>query len=163
LDVSLGLINTFLKRLINKGYFKITTLHKNRVKYLLTPEGLARKSRLTVEYLQYSIHLYKDIKNLLLSKYAQLVQEEVHTILFYGEGEVSELAYLYIKLTPIQLAGMIDPEKQGEKFFEYSINGPDKIQQLKWDKILLTRLDDPEKDMNILMQYGVDPGNIATL
>jgi DNA-binding MarR family transcriptional regulator len=163
LDVSLGLINTFLKRLINKGYFKIKTMSRNRVKYLLTPEGLARKSRLTVEYLQYSIHLYKDIKNLLLSKYNQLVQEEVRTILFYGEGEVSELAYLYLKLTPIQLAGIIDQENHGRSFFEYQINGPDKIQQIKWDKILLTRLDNPEKDIHTLMQCGVDPGKIATL
>jgi DNA-binding MarR family transcriptional regulator len=163
LDVSLGLVNTFLKRLINKGYFKIKTMPRNRVKYFLTPEGLTRKSRLTVEYLQYSLHFYKDIKKLLLSTYNQMLKEDVKNLLFYGEGEVSELAYLYLKLTPIQLAGIIDPENQGKIFFEHKINGPEKIQQLNWDKILLTRLDNPEKDINLLVQLGVDPGKIATI
>ena len=55
LNISLGLVNTFLKRLVNKGYFKVKTMPRNRVKYFLTPEGLARKSRLTVEYLRYSV------------------------------------------------------------------------------------------------------------
>jgi DNA-binding MarR family transcriptional regulator len=163
LDVSLGLVNTFLKRLINKGYFKIKTMPRNRVKYFLTPEGLTRKSRLTVEYLQYSLHFYKDIKKLLLSTYNQMLKEDVKNLLFYREGEVSELAYLYLKLTPIQLTGIIDPENQGKVFFEYKINGPEKIQQLNWDKILLTRLDNPEKDINLLVQLGVDPGKIATI
>ena len=44
LNISLGLVNTFLKRLVNKGYFKVKTMPRNRVKYFLTPEGLARKS-----------------------------------------------------------------------------------------------------------------------
>ncbi|RPI76205.1 MAG: winged helix-turn-helix transcriptional regulator [Desulfobacteraceae bacterium] len=163
LDVSLGLVNSFLNRLIGKGYFKIKTMPRNRVKYFLTPEGLARKGRLTVEYLQYSLHFYKDIKKLLLSTYSQMVKENVKTILFFGEGEVSELAYLYLKLTPIQLAGIVDHEKQGKDFFEFQINTPDKIQHLKWDRILLTRLDHPEKDINVLIQLGVDSGKITTI
>jgi len=42
LNLSLGLVNTFIKRLVSKGYFKVKTMPKNRVKYFLTPEGLAR-------------------------------------------------------------------------------------------------------------------------
>jgi DNA-binding MarR family transcriptional regulator len=57
LNLSLGLVNTFIKRLVSKGYFKVKTMPRNRVKYFLTPKGLARKSRLTVEYLQYSVNL----------------------------------------------------------------------------------------------------------
>ena len=47
LNVSLGLVNSFIKRLAHKGYFKITTIPKNRVKYILTPKGAAEKARLT--------------------------------------------------------------------------------------------------------------------
>ena len=65
LNISVGLVNTFLKRLVAKGYFKVTTMPRNRLKYFLTPEGLARKSKLTAEYLRYSVNFYKDIKNLL--------------------------------------------------------------------------------------------------
>jgi len=43
LDISLGLVNSFVKRLANKGYFKITMIPKNRVKYILTQKGLWKK------------------------------------------------------------------------------------------------------------------------
>jgi DNA-binding MarR family transcriptional regulator len=95
LNISLGLVNTFLKRLVNKGYFKVKTMPRNRVKYFLTPEGLTRKSKLTAEYLRYSVNFYRDIKNLLLNKYREMENDDVKSILFFGVGEVAELAYLY--------------------------------------------------------------------
>ena len=66
LGLSLGLVNTFLKRLVNKGYFKVKTMPRKRIKYFLTAEGLARMSKLTVEYLQYSVNFYREVKNLLV-------------------------------------------------------------------------------------------------
>ena len=47
LNISLGLVNSFLKRLAQKGYFKITTIPKNRLKYILTTKGAVEKARLT--------------------------------------------------------------------------------------------------------------------
>jgi len=37
LNISLGLVNAFMKRLAKKGYFKITNIPRNRVRYILTP------------------------------------------------------------------------------------------------------------------------------
>src|SRR4030066_1064587 len=54
LDVALGLVNAYIKRLTKKGYIKITTIPKNRAKYILTPKGFTEKVRLTYEYMQYS-------------------------------------------------------------------------------------------------------------
>jgi DNA-binding MarR family transcriptional regulator len=45
LNVSLGLVNAFIKRLLNKGYFKIKTIPKNRIRYILTPEGMCEKNQ----------------------------------------------------------------------------------------------------------------------
>ena len=47
LGVALGLTNLYLKRLARKGYIKITTIPRNRIRYLLTPQGVTEKSRLT--------------------------------------------------------------------------------------------------------------------
>ncbi|NLI30190.1 MAG: winged helix-turn-helix transcriptional regulator, partial [Nitrospiraceae bacterium] len=41
LDIALGLVNTYLKRLCKKGHLKVTTLPRNRIKYLITPQGFA--------------------------------------------------------------------------------------------------------------------------
>jgi len=62
LGVALGLTNLYLKRLIKKGYIKVTTIPRNRIKYLLTPHGIAEKSRLTYEYIQYTLYYYREVR-----------------------------------------------------------------------------------------------------
>ncbi|MCF8063568.1 MAG: winged helix-turn-helix transcriptional regulator [Deltaproteobacteria bacterium] len=163
LNISLGLVNTFLKRLANKGYFKVKTMPRNRVKYFLTPEGLARKSRLTVEYLRFSMNFYKDVKNLLLKKFKEMERNQVRSVLFYGAGEVAELAYLYLQLTDIQLAGIVDEERVGQTFFGLPVTELERVEQSDWDMILLTRLDRTEQDMRALLEKWVTVDRIATI
>ena len=163
LNLSLGLINTFIKRLVKKGYFKVRTMPKNRVKYVLTPKGLAKKSRLTVEYLRYSVSFYKEIKGLLLNKFKEIEGNNLNTILFFGAGEIAELAYLYLQLTGIQLAGIVDEKQNGDIFFEHRVDGIDRLCQHNWDIILLTRLETIDEDIRFLIENGVNPDRIATL
>jgi DNA-binding MarR family transcriptional regulator len=163
LDLSLGLVNAFLKRLVNKGYFKVKTMPRNRVKYFLTPEGLARKSKLTVEYLRYSVDFYKDIKNLLLSKYEEMQRRQVGRVLFFGAGEVAELAYLYLQLTRIELAGIVDDQENGKDFFGLNVEGFDRLARGDWDVVLMTRLNDIQKDIDRLIEKKVPPERISTL
>ena len=62
LNISLGLINSFVRRLAKKGYFKITHLPRNRVHYILTPKGMAEKTRLSYSYVQLSYRFYRDVR-----------------------------------------------------------------------------------------------------
>jgi len=163
LNLSLGLINTFIKRLVKKGYFKVRTMSKNRVKYFLTPRGVAKKSRLTVEYLRYSVNFYKEIKGLLLNKFKEIEGNNSNTILFFGAGEIAELAYLYLRLTGIQLAGVVDERQNGDIFFEHRVDGLNRLCQHNWDMILLTRLETIDEDIKLLIENGVNPDRIATL
>jgi DNA-binding MarR family transcriptional regulator len=163
LNISLGLVNTFVKRLVNKGYFKVTTMPRNRVKYFLTPEGLARKAKLTAEYLRYSIHFYRDIKDLLLDKFAEMEKNQVQSVLFFGAGEVADLAYLYLQMTPIRLAGIVDESSKGRKFFGLEVAGLEGTRQADWDMILVTRPDNVENAIDALTEAGVDRNRIATI
>jgi DNA-binding MarR family transcriptional regulator len=163
LNISLGLVNTFLKRLVNKGYFKVKTMPRNRLKYFLTPEGLARKSKLTAQFLQYSVNFYTDIKELLLNKYEEMEAKEIRSVLFYGAGEVAELAYLYLQLTHLKLAGIIDEDRKGKNFFGVPIRGFDSIKNLEWDMVLLTQLDDTEKAVEKLAKAGIARDRIASI
>ncbi|MEW6664735.1 MAG: winged helix-turn-helix transcriptional regulator [Thermodesulfobacteriota bacterium] len=163
LDISLGLVNTFLKRLVKKGYFKVKTMPRNRVKYFLTPEGLARKSRLTAEYLRYSLNFYRDIKLLLVNKYSEMEKSNVKAVLFCGAGEVADLAYLYLQLSSVRLAGIVDEKQQGKNFFGFRISGYERLEQQDWDVILLTRLEDTEKTVSLLLDKGVNQDRITTI
>jgi DNA-binding MarR family transcriptional regulator len=163
LNLSLGLVNTFIKRLVSKGYFKVKTMPRNRVKYFLTPKGLARKSRLTVEYLQYSVNFYKDIKNLLINKFKGMEKARLNSVMLFGAGEVAELAYLYLQLTDLQLVGIIDDSQDGGDFFEFGVGSLDLLDQRDWDVILLTRLDNTDQDIKTLVGKGVNPDKIEVL
>ena len=163
LNISLGLVNTFIKRLVNKGYFKVTTMPRNRVKYFLTPAGLARKSRLTLEYLKYSIDSYKEIKNLLIKKFKQMEEKGVRSIIFYGTGEVAELAYLYLQLSSIGLAAVVDENRNGKFFFNHDISGLETLKMVDWDLILLTHLDNTDQDVKYLTEHGISSERIVTL
>ena len=163
LNISLGLVNTFMKRLVNKGYFKVKTLPRNRLKYFLTPKGLSRKSRLTIEYLKYSAHFYKEVKELLLRKFEMLEEEGIQRVLFWGTGEVAELAYLYLQQTTVRLAGIIDDQAKGNYFFGFSVESYQRLNTSDWHSILITRLDDPDGDVRYLMGHGIDRHRIITL
>ncbi len=53
LGIALGLTNIYLRRLVRKGYIKCVNVQSNRLRYLLTPKGIAEKTRLTYEFMQY--------------------------------------------------------------------------------------------------------------
>jgi len=163
LNISLGLVNTFIKRLVSKGYFKVKTMPQNRLKYFLTPKGLAQKSRLTVEYLKYSVHFYREVKGMLLEKFDRLREQGVKNILFMGAGEVAELAYLYLQLTDIQLRGIVDDQGNEQHFFGFRVEDLHRLDLPDWDSILVTRLDDPERDIRVLLENGVTLDRIITL
>lgn len=163
LNLSLGLVNAFLKRLVNKGYFKVKTMPRNRARYFLTPQGLARKSKLTVDYLRYSVNFYREIKSLLISKFKTLGEKGQQSVLFFGAGEVAELAYLYLQLTNLRLAGIVDDKQEGDDFFDFKVEKLDRLNQADWNTVLLTRLDDTDRDVERLIESGVSPERIATL
>ena len=55
LGIALGLANLYLKRLVRKGYIKCVNVRSNRLLYLITPNGIVEKSRLTYEFIDLSL------------------------------------------------------------------------------------------------------------
>jgi DNA-binding MarR family transcriptional regulator len=62
LGVAVGSVNWYLKRLIRKGYVKAMHMERRRLKYLVTPQGLALKARLTSEYVRASLQVYRELR-----------------------------------------------------------------------------------------------------
>src|SRR5215831_11908379 len=101
LGVALGLANLYLKRLARKGYIKVVEFPrkpaaKKRLRYLLTPRGMAEKSRLGYEHMAYSLRLYRRARQRLRESLGRL-PASAKRIALYGTGEAAELAYLTLK------------------------------------------------------------------
>ncbi|MEJ2494903.1 MAG: winged helix-turn-helix transcriptional regulator [Ignavibacteriaceae bacterium] len=138
LDISLGLVNSFVKRLANKGYFKITALPKNRVKYILTPKGAMEKTRLTYQYLQYSFELYRGARRNLQKHFNELVAQGVKRVVFYGVSEIAEIAYISLQETAIKMVAIVDEKRVGKIFLGNVVKDPNLLGSLSFDRILIT-------------------------
>jgi DNA-binding MarR family transcriptional regulator len=62
LGVAVGTVNWHLKRLIAKGYVKIKRAERRKLRYIITPEGIALRARLTVDYVEQSMLLYRRMR-----------------------------------------------------------------------------------------------------
>jgi DNA-binding MarR family transcriptional regulator len=163
LNISLGLVNSFIKRLSQKGYFKITNIPKNRVKYILTPKGAAEKTRLTYVYIKYSFEFYKDSRQKLRELFRELSKQDVRNIVFYGANDLAEIAYLSLQETPIQLLAVVDEMKIGKTFLRLRILAPDALKALGFDKILITAIDPVDEIKDKIMEMGVEADKIEML
>jgi len=66
LGISLGKVNYCLNALVEKGSLKINNFRNSENKlayaYLLTPQGIESRARMTVEFLQYKLHEYERLR-----------------------------------------------------------------------------------------------------
>jgi DNA-binding MarR family transcriptional regulator len=72
LGVAVGSVNWYLKRLIHKGYVKATKMERRRLKYFVTPQGLAVKAHLTSQYMEASLRVYRELRQAAKEMLAQV-------------------------------------------------------------------------------------------
>ena len=163
LNISLGLVNSFLKRLAQKGFFKITTIPRNRVKYILTPKGALEKSRLTYNYIQYSFKYYRDARYKLKQTFKELEEGGISNIVFYGTGVMAEIAYISLQETTLNLKTVVDDQKKGNMFLGHRIQSSDVLDSISFDKILITAISKTMDPVAILMKLNIDKDKIISI
>ncbi len=162
LGVALGLTNLYLKRLARKGYIKITTIPSHRVRYLLTPQGFAEKSRLTYLYMEYSLSHYRDMRARLRDALSQVVTSGAKRVVIYGTGELAEMAYLSLREMQMTLVGFVGDSRQ-ESFLSYPVWPPEALREWEFDAVLLTEIERTVRHREILGQSHVPDVKILAL
>lgn len=143
LGVALGLVNTYLKRCIKKGWVKIAQAPANRYLYYLTPHGFAEKSQLTKQYLACSFNFFRAARSQCSGIFALCAENGWSRMALYGEGDLAEIATLCAREHSITLAAVI-----GQNSAKGSIGGIPVVVDLqaagKVDAVMLTDLDNPQ-------------------
>jgi len=62
LGVAVGTVNWHLKRMIAKGYVKVKRAERRKLRYIITPEGITFRARLTIDFIEQSFLLYRNIR-----------------------------------------------------------------------------------------------------
>ncbi len=162
LNIALGLVNAYMKRLAKKGYIKITKGPMNRVKYALTPSGFKYRVGLTYDYMHQSINYFRSAREKIDETYRQMIMKRVEKVLIWGDGEVAELAYISMRGLPLKLVGVIDSSRVEKGFFGHEIYPPEEIGSLDYDVILVTSLDAADARERI-RSLDIDMGKVYTL
>ncbi len=108
LGVAVGSVNWYLKRLINKGYIKVTQMQRRRLRYLLTPKGIAEKAHLTASFMQASLYWYRETRETSKKLLDQVKQAGYDTVCIEGDGDLAEIVYLTCLEAHVKVIAEID-------------------------------------------------------
>lgn len=161
LGMALGLTNLYLKRLVRKGYVKCVTVSPNRLVYSLTPKGMARKARLTYEFMKYSLDFYRDARQHLRRSLVNAVAEQKRVAIF-GTGDAAELVFLLVRDMGLELVAVFD-EQHGGPFLGLPVRTIADHHDVAYDVLVVAVLERPAGTIKLLAQKGVVPEKILML
>ena len=94
LGIAVGSVNWYIKRLINRGWVKVSHLDRTRLKYDLTPEGLSVFTQRALLYARDSLKVYSDFRKKAKTLVANLKQEHVRQVNIEGDDEIVDILRL---------------------------------------------------------------------
>lgn len=155
LGISLGLANSFVKRLAGKGYFKIVSTPTNRFKYILTPKGFSEKTRLSYNYVLYSYQFYKQARHDLRELFVSLEREGAKRVIFHGVADFAEIAYVSLQEVDLELVGMVDDTGSRKRFLGHPVLSLPEALAISFDKIIVTDLERRDVISEEISQAGL--------
>ncbi len=109
LGVAVGTVNWHIKRLIAKGYVKVKRAQRRKLRYIITPEGIAFRARLTVNYIETSMRLYRKTRQRVRELLSELKASGINQISIDGEGDIADIC----RLTCLEQNFLIVEEETG--------------------------------------------------
>ena len=163
LGIALGLTNLYIKRLANKGYIRIVNIKRSRLKYLLTPRGIAEKARLTYQFMEYSLGYYVKLRETFRQCLLPVSRSENRQVLLYGSEEIAEIAALVLWELDLILECVVDDEKSGTLFLGHKVRALAEIPELSFDWVVLAVLNGGEGLQERLRELKVPDDRIVVL
>ena len=116
LGIALGLVNSYLKRCVRKGWIKVNQAPARRCAYYLTPQGFAEKSRLTVHYLSTSFSFYRQAKSDCGDVFEAVKKRGFKRVVLAGKSDLAEIAILCSAESEIEIVAIVDARASDKKF-----------------------------------------------
>jgi DNA-binding MarR family transcriptional regulator len=119
LGVAVGTVNWHLKRFVAKGYVKVKRAERRKLKYIITPEGIALRAKLTMLYIENSMQLYRQTR-----RQAQKVLQEARAqglegVVIDGDGDIADVC----RLTSLEVGMPVVEEASDDSVGVIEIHG----------------------------------------
>ena len=122
LGVAVGTVNWHIKRLVAKGYVKVKRAQRRKLRYIITPEGLAFRARLTVHYIETSLRLYRKTRQHVRELISQAQLAGYDTVQIEGDGDIADICRLTCLEQGIQIVDL-GAALPGKSFARLQVNG----------------------------------------
>lgn len=109
LGIAVGSVNWYIKRLITRGWVKVSHLDRTRLKYDLTPEGMAVFTQRALSYARDSLKVYSDYREKAKLLANDLMQRGVKQVYIDGNDEIMDI----LRLTCIEAGLRISDTRKG--------------------------------------------------
>jgi DNA-binding MarR family transcriptional regulator len=140
LGVSVKLAHQVLKRMVKKGLLHVAEINSRRWEYFLTPKGIAEKTRLTVEFLDFSMRFYREARRRSAELCRELAEAGKTDVAFLGAGELAEIVYLGVQEWGLELAAVFD-DNGPERFMNMPVQLVDELAGSKTDAVIVCLYD----------------------
>ena len=121
LGVAVGTVNWHLKRLISKGYVKVKRAERKKLRYIITPDGLALRAKLTVAYIENSLALYRRTRAQARNVLIEAKRKGFSVVHIDGTGDIADIC----RLTCLELGIEVSESQDGQKGGILKVNGSD--------------------------------------
>ena len=121
LGVAVGTVNWHIKRMIAKGYVKVKRAERRKLRYIITPEGVALRARLTVAYIDNSMTLHRQARKQAQSAMRQARELEHEAVMMVGDGDIADVC----RLTCIDIGFTVVTETDADRLPKLEIEGTD--------------------------------------
>jgi DNA-binding MarR family transcriptional regulator len=160
LGIALGLVNSYIKNLVKKGYITVKAIPTKRYAYYLTPKGFSEKTRLTYDLLHDYTRVYREARKNLKTLFKEMQDDGIKKVVFAGADETGEIAYITLQETLIELVGVLDNDMDGKNFFGRPIQPVRAVQDMHYDAIVVTSYLKRKELFKELINAGVDKKSI---
>jgi DNA-binding MarR family transcriptional regulator len=118
LGVAVGTVNWHIKRFVAKGYVKVKRAQRRKLRYIITPEGLAFRARLTVNYVETSMRLYRRTRLRVRELLTEVKQAGYSQVMISGDGDIADICRLSCLEQSITVLDEHDSSERGLPLLE---------------------------------------------
>lgn len=129
LGIAVGSVNWYVKRLVQRGWIKVSRLDRTRLKYDLTTEGMAVFTQRALLYARDSLKVYSNFRGKAKKLVGDLKQQGVRRVYLDGNDSMMDI----LRLTCIEEGLALDtsPKKvvlrtSGQEFVAVQANGEER-------------------------------------
>jgi DNA-binding MarR family transcriptional regulator len=106
LGIAVGSVNWYIKRLITRGWVKVSHLDRTRLKYDVTPEGMKVFTQRALSYARDSLKVYGQFREKAKTLAMDLQQQGVQHVYLNGDDEIMDIMRLTCIESGIQVGNI---------------------------------------------------------